>query len=493
MNLLKQFAGQALTYGVATILSRLVYYLLVTVLLTHLLGSDQAEFGTYAFFYAYATVIVALLSFRFDTALFRFNNKQEDTGQAFSTAIWTVGLLAIMLALTGTFFSQQIAYWINFPDDERYVRWFAYILAFDIINLIPFAKLRLENKASTFGWLKVFNVVLSSVLILFFLLVLPQYKTGVLSFLPEMRATIDWVFIANLIASATLFFLLLPHMKGAGKGFNASLCKKMMYYAAPLVVVSVCNALIQFFNVPLQEMFLAQGHEANLEEAGVYDAMRRVAGLFVMFTMAFNYAAEPFFFNNASKETRETLYGKISRLYLLVGGACVLGMYLGVDLIKYLIGENFRGSLGLLPLLLIAYLLLGLYYNISIWYKLSDKTKYGAYISLIGCTITLAISIVLLPVIGYVASAIATLVSYFVMVIIGYLWGQKHYPIRYPVAKLTRDLMVIIMFIGLGYILRDFLDGFFKYMVYALIMMSYLIYAYKSEKTEWLGIFRKAT
>lgn len=492
MNLLKQFAGQALTYGVATILSRLVYYLLVTVLLTHILGDNKAEFGTYGFFYAYATVIVALLSFRLDTALFRFN-KQDDTGQAFSTAMITVGLLAVSMAIVGTLFSQQIANWINFPSDERYVRWFAYILAFDIINLIPFAKLRLDNKVRTFAWLKVFNVILSSVLILFFLIVLPRYENGMFSFLPELKETIDWVFIANLIASASLFLLLTPHMKGSLSGFNSALFKKMVYYAAPLVVVSVCNALIQFFNVPLQEMFLDEGHEANLGEAGVYDAMRRVAGLFVMFTTAFNYAAEPFFFNNASKETRETLYGKISRLYLLIGGACILGMYLGVDVIKHLIGENYRGGLGLLPVLLIAYLLLGLYYNISIWYKLSDKTKYGAYISLIGCGITLIISITLLPLIGYAASAIATLASYFVMVVIGYAWGQKHYPISYPVAKLTRDMVVIIAFIGLGHVLGEFLEGPLKYGVYAIIMMTYLGYAYMSEKAEWQGIFRKAT
>lgn len=493
MNLLKQFAGQAVTYGVATILSRLVYYLLVTVLLTHILGSDKAEFGTYAFFYAYATIIVTLLSFRLDTALFRFGNKSEDSNKAFSTSLITVAMLAIGLAVIGTLFSQPIAEWLGFPDDKRYVQWFSYILAFDIVNLIPFAKLRLDNKAKTFAWLKVFNVLISTVLILFFLIVLPRYADGTLSFMPEMKAIIDWVFIANLIASASLFLLLLPVMKGSKMTIDTPLLKKMVIYAFPLVVVSICNALIQYFNAPLQEMFLEGGHKENLEEAGVYDVMRRVAGLFVMFTTAFNYAAEPFFFNNSSEETRESLYGKISRLYLLVGGLIVIGMYLGVDLIKHLFDENYWEGLYLLPILLIAYLLLGLYYNISIWYKLSDKTKYGAYISIIGCMLTLGISIMFLPSIGYAASAIATLVSYTVMVVLGYLWGQKHYPISYPIKKILLDLTIIVLILIAGFCVRQNFSGPLLYLSFVGLLAGYVLYMWRSEKKEWKAILRIST
>ena len=493
MNLLKQFAGQALTYGLATILSRIVYYLMVVVLLSHILGDRVAEFGTYSYFYAYAAVLIALFSFRLDTALFRFGNKNEDINKAFSSSFIPVIFSAISIIVIASIWAEPIAKLIRFPDSARYVKWFAYILAFDIVNLIPFAKLRLQNKANTFVIYKVFNVLLSIALILFFLVILPKHENGVLSFFPKQAATIDWVFIANLIASAVLFLLLLPSIKEIKFTVDWSLTKRMLFYAFPLVIVGVANGLIQFFNAPLQEMFLDGTHHDNLEQAGIYDLTRRIAGLFVMFTTAFNYAAEPFFFNNSSSKDRKELYGKICRFFTLIGGAVVVGMYLGIDLLKYMAPSNYWESLYLLPVLLLAYLLLGIYYNVSIWYKLSDQTKYGAYISILGAVVTLTISIIFLPLIGYAASAYATLASYFLMVVVGYYLGQRKYPIDYPVKKIVINLCVISSILVTGYYIRIFAPIFLKYLLFGLLLVCYLIYVWKSEKDEWNLIFGRTT
>ena len=493
MSLIKQFAGQAISYGVATILSRIVYYLIVVVILTRILGARTAEFATYSYYYAFAAVLVTLFSFRLDTALFRFGNKNEKLGVAFGSAMIPVIIASGVLILLGTFAADLIARLSAFPEHPQYVRWFSYILAFDILNLIPFAKLRLENQVSRFVMLKVFNVVLSSVLILFFLVVLPIYKDSHLAFFPQLGVEIEWVFIANLIASFGLFLFLLPTILSLPLTVDKALIKKMFYYSYPLVIVGLANGFIQFFNTPLQEKLLSGSQLDKLGEAGVYDSVRRIAGLFVMFTTAFNYAAEPFFFNNSSQVARETIYGKISRLYMLVGGLVVIGMYLGLDLIKYILDSHYREGLYMLPILLIAYLLLGLYYNISIWYKLADRTLYGALFSLIGMAITAGISIIFLPTIGSIASAWSSLFSYLAMVLIAYVVGQKFYPIPYPVRHLLQDLTLIIVILFLAYFIREHLGILTKYMCYLALLVGYISYAWYSEKEEWTQILGRST
>jgi len=491
MSLIRQFAGQTVIYGIGSVLSRIVNYLVIVVLLTYLLGERTGEFGTYAYFYAYAAILVTLFSFRLDTALFRFGNKNENLQEALNTTLTLVIGAALFLVLIGSFFSEALAKFIGFPEDERYVRWLSYIIAFDVVNLLPFAKLRLTNKAKSFAIYKILNVVVMVTLVLFFLIALPKLGS-LFSFLLPIKITIDWVFIANLISSAAVFFLLIPHLRGYRPRVDAALAKKMLKYAFPLVIVGMANGFIQFFGVPLQKMFLGEDAYSNLENAGVYDFTRRVAGLFVMFTTAFNYAAEPFFFNNSSTEDRKELYGKICRLFVLVSGIVILGLYLGVDLVKYLADSNYWGSLHLLPVLLVAYLFLGIYYNVSIWYKLADKTSYGAVISIIGVVITLSVSIIFLPKIGFAASAWAALLTYFVMVVIGYLTGQKNFPIDYPMAAIVRDVIIISALLMIGYLVRTYAGIPIKYATNLLLLVGYLFYVWSTEKNEWKRMFRLA-
>lgn len=493
MSLIKKFAGQAVIYGISSILSRVVYTLIVTFLLAWLLGRKTDEFGTFAIFYAYAAVLITLFSFRLDTALFRYGSKDQDLGRAFDTAIIPVVFSAIGLAAMGWFFAQPIAELIGFSQESRYVRWFAFILAFDVLNLLPFAKLRLTDRAITFAKYKVANVTISSLLVLFFFFIVPKYADGFLSFIPQLPSLVDWVFIANLIASAILFLTLLPVWKPFRLRVDRVLLGKMLYYVFPLVIVGVANGVIQFFATPLQEMFLTGDHESNLAEAGVYEFTRRVASLFVMFTTAFNYAAEPFFFNNSTEENRTKLYGKICRLFTLIGGLVIVAMVLGQDLIRLISRSDYWESMSLLPVLLLAYLLLGIYYNISIWYKLSDKTWYGALLSILGLIVTLGISIYYLPRIGYAASAWSALVSYGLMVVCGYLIGQSKYPIPYPVKKICTNLIVIITIFIVAHYLRLYAPVTVRYTFCVIMLGIYLWYMWLAEREEWMVLLgRKA-
>ena len=488
MSSIKKFAGQTVIYGFGHILSRIVYYLLVVVLLTHLLGEDTFEFGAYSYYYSFASLLVILLSFRMDTALFRYGSEKGNLQNAYNTTFIPLIFFALLLLGVGFFLDDYIASLTPFPNKPEYIKWFSIILAFDILTLVPFAKLRLENKAKIFALCKIFNVFLSSVLIVFFLIVLPKMNSSLFSFIPEFEYQIDYVFIANLISSAILFFIVIFFAGRIEFTIDKQLLKKILFYVFPLVIVGVCYTFIQNFSTPLQEWLLGGTPKENLGQSGIYESSRRIAVLFAMFTTAFNYAAEPFFFSNSSKADRELLYGKICRLFTLIGGMVVLGIFLGIDIIQFIVEKSYRESLFVIPILLIAYLLLGIYYNVSIWFKLSDNTWYGAFFSITGVIITLIISMIYLPKVGYVASAWATLLSYAAMLIMTYFFGQKKYPISYPIQKILTNLAIIVGIIMLGTFASSKLSGPILYAVKALLFSGYCLYVYVSEKEEWQNL-----
>ena len=488
MSRIKQLAGQTIIYGGGHILSKVVYYLLVTVLLTKLLDGENLEFGTFSSFYAYSAVLVILFSYRLDTALFRFGTDSEDRQSAYNTSFTAVILSSLILVCIGIFGYEYISVWTVAPDRPIYVRWFAFILAFDIISLIPYAKLRLDNEARKFAIFKILNVLISSLLILFFLFVLRHLPQGLRNWFPSYEHIIDYVFISNLIASFSILLLLFVKVGSVSFKINISLLKKMFFYISPLVIVGIANSFIQYFAVPLQEEFLGNSSDKNLYDAGTYDASRRIAGLFAMFITAFNFAAEPFFFRNASESDRHLYYGKICHFFSLVGGFVIIAMVFSLDLIQYIIGKSFRESIFIIPILLLGYLFLGLYYNVSIWYKLSDNTKYGAVISILGMIIFLLINIVFLRQFGYVITAWATLVTYSSMVIIAYFLGQKIYPIPYPIKKILINIIIIAAIVAASIFIKQLCPNVIYYVIGAITLCLYMLYAYKVEEKEWNGM-----
>ncbi len=494
MGKIRQFAGQTVVYGIGSILSKLVYYLLVVVLLTYLLEGKSYEFGTYGELYGYVAVLLILFSFKMDTALFRFGTEEGQLKTAFNNTATVVVLSAAGVMILGNLFTHEIAGLIDYEDKPQYIRWFSFILAFDIASLIPFARLRLDNKAKVFALIKIFNVAFSSILILFFLVVFPGYSNlAVFSWVPEFDAQIDYVFLTNLVSSALVFGILLLYVKSFSFSLSLPLLKKMFAYTTPLVILGVCNNIIQYNGAAVIKYLTdAPTLVDKLSASGVFDSSRRIAGLFVLFIGAFNYAAEPFFFNNRKDQDRKELYGKICHLFVLIGGFIILGLVLGADLVQYLVGRDFRESLYIIPILLAAYMFLGIYHNVSIWYKLADLTKWGAIISVVGAIITLLISILFIPKHGYVAFAWANLISYLIMVVLAYLLGQRYFKISYPVGK----ILISVSFLGLLLIISSYahsnLTPASKYSLFAVLAISYLAYAYISEKKEWLSLFIKS-
>ncbi|MBT8191752.1 MAG: oligosaccharide flippase family protein [Bacteroidia bacterium] len=491
MNRIRQFAGQTVIYGLGHILSRILFFLLITVYLTYRL-KDQYQYGIYTDLYAYVSLLIILFSLRMDTAFFRFGSKAENKDFAFSTAIFPVFISSLVLLILGFIFAKPIAAALYYPDSPHYVRWFSLILAFDILSLLPYARLRLKNKARFFVYCKVFNVIFTIALVMLFLEIIPREKlgTGALFFIPALAYDIDYVFLANLIASIAVFIILLINLGPIAIRINKDLLRKMLYYSFPLIVVGVFGSFNQFFAVPLQKYFLGEDVINNISNGGVYGASQKIASIFLLFTTAFNYAAEPFFFNNASADDRKALYGKICRLFVLIGGLLILIIFLGIDLFQLLVDQSFREAIFVVPILLMAYLFLGIYYNISIWYKLSDKTVYGALISFIGVVITLFISLIYLPKIGYVASAWAALLTFLTMVLLAYSIGQKLFPISYPVKKILLNILVIVFLMFASVYLGNLIGNPVRYLINGLLLVAYIYYVWESEKEEWKGLYQ---
>lgn len=453
MSLLRQLAGETVVYGMSHILPRILHYIIFTIYLTRSFP-DTKDYGIYNDLYAYSSIILILLIYRMDTAYFRFSSRETDKAHVFSTALIPLLVLGLMF-LVGVLFSRDwLAAFLGYAGQSHYIVWFGFIMLFDAIVALPFARFRMENKAFRFLFFRLLNVGLTIFFVFFFLEICPwainRGWTGAEQFM-ILDNRIDYVFLSNLLASGLIFLSLIPELLRDKFQFDPGLWKKMMVYALPLVVVGVAGSFNQTFGTPLQKYFLGGDMMSNLANAGVYNATLKIALLLNLSVVAFNYAAEPFFFKNFAGRNNREIYGLVALAFTIVGCFVLLGIYLYIDVIQLILGANYREALYLLPILLFAYLFLGLYYNFSIWYKLVDRTIIGSYISIIGALITLVISISLLAKIGYAASAWAALACYGFMACAGLLTGRRYYPIPYPLAKIAAYILLTIFILALSY------------------------------------------
>ncbi len=436
-SILKKLAGETAIYGVSSILSRLLNYVILTPYLTRAFTTGQ--YGVVSHMYVYAGLLMVLFTYRMETTFFRFGNEQSNRDRVFSTAAWSLIISTLAFVAVLLFFSQQLADFLQYPEHRDYIIWFIFIIGFDALSAVPFARLRLENRPIRFAILKTLGIIVNIIFIFFFLEGCPRLigagYSDLVSFFDENNR-ITYVFLANLMGSSAVLLFLIPEFRHLKFVFDTALWKKMIVYAMPLVVVGLAGIINQLISIPLMKELLPNGHERNMEDIGVYGACMKLAILMSLFTQAFNYAAEPFFFRNAHREDAKKTYAMVAQAFALVGSLVFLGIMMYLDIIRHFLGEDFHSGLEIVPILLIAFLMLGLYYNFSIWYKLTDRTKFGAYISVTGVVITLALNFYLLPRIGYIGGAWAALACYAFMAAAAYLIGRHYYPVAYPVWKI---------------------------------------------------------
>lgn len=482
MSIIKKLAGETLIYGMASIFPRVLNILMTLVYLTYRFKETE-DYGSYNEMYAYVTIFLTILVYRLDTAYFRYGSRAENKSTVFSTALIPVIVSAVSVVGVVLYFSQSIATWINYTDKPHYIQWFAMIIGFDAIATLFYGKFRLASQPKRFLFFRVANVVLTIIFILLFLEVFPRIAPDFgqsIGSLFGVTKELDFVFLANLLASGTILLLLIPEFIKIKWSVDFSLLKKMLLYSFPLIIVGLAGNINQAFAVPLQKYFLGADTASNLSDAGLYAAAAKIALLLNLFTVAFNYAAEPFFFNNAKEDKEKKAYGQVALAFTLVCVITIVGIVTFSGFAQYLVGEEYRASLHIVPWLLFAYFFLGLYYNIAIWFKLSDKTIVGAFISVAGAIITLVVSIYFLPKVGTIASAYAAVITYAFVVVLGYWTGQKYYPIHYPVKRILAYVLIAgVMTISLVWIRNNFGMISIGLGIIYLVLLSSFIWKYE--------------
>jgi O-antigen/teichoic acid export membrane protein len=447
MTAIKRLAGQTAIYGIPSVLGRILTYLL-TPLYTYVFHS--ADYGTISVFYAYTSFLMIIMTYGMETSFFRFNEHELDKEKVFSTGVISLILSSALFLLMVLSISGKVAQWIDYPEHPEYVRWFAWILALDAISAIPFAHLRAINRPIRFAWVKMTNIALNIGLNLFFLLLCPfvmrHYPDGffghLISSIYKPHWGIEYIFISNLAASSITLLMLLPEISRVKWKIHPDLWKRMLIYAFPLLFAGMAGIVNETFDRLLLRYLLPRDIASS--QVGIYAACYKISILMTIFIQAYKYAAEPFFFAQAKEKDARLIYAKIMDYFIIIVSLLFLitMLYLDDFILPLLVRrkEYWEGR-GVIPILLMANLFLGVYYNLSIWYKLTAKTSWGAWLSLIGAIITLVLNFWWIPlssehlIYGYYGSAWATFICYGSMMILSYLVGQKYFPVNYNLGK----------------------------------------------------------
>lgn len=482
MSQIKSLASQTAAYGLSTIVGRMLNYLLVP-LYVRLFA--PAEYGVVTDLYALVAFLNIVYTYGMETAYFR--KVQEAGEKVYATAFWS--LFVSSLVFTALIYSAAapIASGLRYPEHPEYVRWFALILGFDALAALPFARLRQAQKALRFAGIKLFNIGLNVGLNLFFLLGCPYLVehgqlAGLTDFVYNPGLGVGYIFLSNLIANGLTLLLLLPLFPRRFTGFDGSLWRQMFGYSLPLLFAGLAGMVNETIDRVLLKYLLPMSTQAALHEVGVYGAVYKLAMLMSIFTQTFRTAAEPFFFQQAARADARQTYARVMHVFVLAGGFIFLGVTLFMDLAKHFVAPAYYEGLHVVPILLLANLFLGMYYNQSVWYKLSDQTRWGMYISLLGAAITILGNVLLIPYLGYTGSAYTTLLCYFLMMAVSYRLGQKHYPVPYRLSRLAQYILLALFFYALEQWLAPKLPESGAWLLRLFLLFAYALQGLLTEK-----------
>lgn len=450
MSSIKKLAGQTLIYGVPTILGRFLN-VLISFGLTYLFHSS-AEFGDYALVYAYATFLNVIFTYGTETSYFRFAQMDEFRNDVYSTTLSSLIGTSVLFSAAMVISSGWIARFMELELHPEYVVYLAFIIGLDAIATIPFAKLRKEGRPMKYALIKFFNIIISVTCTLYFVGLCPWLQAHhpdsiFLKIYDPSISQVAYAVIANLIASVATLLMLSRELGQFRPRFNTNLWKQMMTYSLPLVVVGLAGMVNETLDRTLLSKLLPYDEATNKSLVGVYSASYRIAALINIFIQIFRMGAEPFFFNESNKSDAPKVYAKVMYFFTIICLAVFLVVVLFADTvwIRYLVDSRtnpeYLAGLPVIPLLAFGYVCLGIYYNLTIWYKLTNKTLLGSYVTVIGAVITIVLNYWLIPRIGFVGSAWATLICYFVMTVITYFMGQKYYYVPYNVKAICSYLL----------------------------------------------------
>ena len=483
-NSMKILAKETAIYGLSSIIGKFLNWLLVP-LYTYVLA-QQSDYGIVTNLYAWTALLLVILTYGMETGFFRFANKEgAHPNTVYVTAMVSLFTTSLLFAVLCCVFCRPIAAVLGYPDHSEFIALLSVVVAMDAFACIPFAYLRYKRRPLQFAALKLLFVFLNILLNLFFLVLCPKIQDAAWVapwYNPDYG--VGYVFVANILATGIQTLCLLPYIFEPLRGrveplFSFPLLKDMLRYSLPLLVLGVCGIMNQTLDrILFPFLYTAADAQAQL---GIYGACFKVAMVMMMFTQAFRYAYEPFVFAKHKDKQSVEAYADAMKYYILFSYLILLGMVFYLDLLKYIIAPTYWEGLKIVPVVLWAYIFQGVYFNLSFWYKLTDKTQYGAYFSLVGVVITFVLQVIFVPRIGYMASAASSAVCYFAIMLLSYFVGRKYLTIPYDFRKIGAYTLITLLLLGLFALVAHFLPTcpWAKMAVGTVLLLIYIGAAWK--------------
>jgi O-antigen/teichoic acid export membrane protein len=448
---MKRLAKDTAIYGLSSIIGKFLNWCLVP-LYTYVLESS-ADYGIVTNLYAWTALLLVILTYGMETGFFRFANKnREEAPKVYGTTMISVGFTSLLFAVVCVIFSHPIATEMGYPKFPEFIAMLAIVVSMDAFDAIPFAYLRYKNRPIKFAALKLFMIFTNIFFNIFFLVICPwlQKKAPeLISWFYNPHYGVGYIFVANLISTAAVTVALLPDILEAKFRLDTALLKKMLQYSLPLLMLGIAGIIDQTIDKIIFP-FLFEDKAYAAAQLGIYGACFKISMVMMMFTQAFRYAYEPFIFAQYKDKNSTAAYADAMKYFIIFSLLIFLGMVFYLDIFKFIIRSDYWAGLRVVPIVLFSYLFQGVFFNLSLWYKLTDKTMYGAWISIVGSVITIAINIIFVPVFSYMASAWASFACYFVMMLISYFLGQKYMPIKYDLKTIGIYTLVTLALYGIS-------------------------------------------
>ncbi|MBQ5984090.1 MAG: lipopolysaccharide biosynthesis protein [Bacteroidales bacterium] len=448
---MKSLARDTAIYGLSSIVGRFLNYLLVPVY-TYAIAASSGGYGVITNLYAYTALLLVILTYGMETTFFRFANKEgEDPKLVYSTILRMIGGTSLLFIALVFIFIGPVSRAMGYPDHPSYIWSLAIVVALDAFQAILFSYLRYQKRPVKFAALKLLFIILNIALTLLFFVLLPKlYQTHPdwVGKIYDPSIGVGYVFYINLFCTSFVTFFFLKEIRGIGYGFDAALSRRMLSYSWPILVLGIAGILNQTADKILFPK-IYPGEDANAQ-LGIYGAASKIAMIMAMITQAFRYAYEPFVFGNSRDRDSKETYAKGMKyfvIFTLLAFLCVMGY---MNILRYIIRSDYWDGLRVVPIVMAAEIMMGIYFNLSFWYKLTDKTIWGAVFSGIGCAVLIAVNVIFVPKFGYMACAWGGFAGYGTAMLLSYFVGQKHYPIAYPIKEMAVYVLITaIQFAGI--------------------------------------------
>ncbi len=474
MSNIKSLVKDTAIYGISSIAGKFINYLLVPIQ-TAAFAAAGGEYGVVTNIYAYTALLMVILTYGMETAFFRFANKtEEDVRKVYSTTLVSVGSTALLFIAVVLLLLPQIAGFMKYSDHPDWVAVMFACVAIDAFKCIPFAYLRYQKRPVKFATLQIVNITLNIVLNLIYLIVLPAWKINLFGLYDEQfTLNVGMVFYINLVCTVIVLLCFKAELTGFRYTFDKALWRRMIRYAWPLLILGIAGILNQTLDkIIFPYLYSGVDEKAQL---GIYGAATKIAMIMAMITQAFRYAYEPFVFGNAKDNDNRETYAKAMKYFIIFTLLAFLVVIGYMDVLKYIIrNHDYWQGLRVVPIVMVAEIMMGVYFNLSFWYKLIDKTIYGAWFSGIGCLVLVTVNVIFVPTYSYMACAWGGVAGYGTAMLLSYFVGQKKYPIDYPIKSIFVYVAITALFFVIMTLMPETLPQVVRLAVNTALIIAFL-------------------